>query len=132
MIGVMPMPPAMNRKSCARCGNPKSLTGGSHHQLIAGIRIVDEVGGAAAAVRLALDRDQIAVALGRVVAQRIFPQQSVRRLDRDMRAGGEFRQWLAAGIAEFEHMDAVGDPVVARHAQRQQLRRVRWCSFVPV
>ena len=27
MIGVMPMPPAMKRKSCARGGKPKSLTG---------------------------------------------------------------------------------------------------------
>ena len=116
MIGVMPMPPAMNRKSCARCGRPKSLTGGATINIVAGLHIVDEVAGAAAAVGLALDRDQIAVALGRVVAQRIFAQQPVRRSDRDMRAGGKFRQRLAVGVAEFEQMNAVGDLVVARHA----------------
>ncbi len=125
MIGVMPMPPAMNRKSCARCGRAEVVDRRRHHQLVAGFGVVDEVGGAAAAVGFALDRDQIAVALGRIVAQRIFAQQSVLRPDRDMRAGGKFRQRLASAIAKFEQMDAVGNSVVARHAQRQHRLLVR-------
>jgi hypothetical protein len=70
------------------------------------------------------------VALGRVVAQGIFAQQPVRRLDLDMRAGGKFRQRLAAGVTDFQHMDAVGDPLVARHAQRHHLRLVTYGHFV--
>ena len=101
---------------------PEIVDRRGHHQFVAGLHVVDEVGGAAAAIGLALDRDQIAIALGRVVAQRIFAQQAVRHPDRDMRAGGKFRQWLAARVAEFQQMDAVGDLVVARHAQRHRYR----------
>ena len=116
MIGVMPMPPAMNRKSCARCGRPKSLTGGATISSSPAFTRVDQLGRAAASVRLALDRDLIAVALGRIVAQRIFAQQPVRHLDGDMRAGGKFRQRLVGGVAEFDQVDAVGDS--ARCASR--------------
>src|SRR5450830_328232 len=41
-----------------------------------------------------------------------------------MRAGGKFRQRLAARVAEFQQMDAVGDLVVTHHAQRHHLRLV--------
>src|ERR1035437_7065555 len=59
----------------------------AYHQFIVGFYAIDQIGGAAAAIDLALDRDGIAIALGRVIAQRIFSQRAVRYPDRDMRAG---------------------------------------------
>ena len=115
------MPPAMNRKSCARWRQAKIVDRRGHHQLVAGFHVVDQVARAAAAVALALDRDLIAVALGRIVAQRIFAQQAVRHPDSDMRAGGKFRQRLSRLGREIQGVDAVGDPVVARHAQRHRI-----------
>ena len=45
MIGVMPMPPAMNRKACALRASSKSLTGGatikSSPGLTFSIRLID-------------------------------------------------------------------------------------------
>ena len=69
MIGVTPMPPAMNKKSCARGGNPKSFTGAitsnSSPAFTSSIRLDEPP----RPLALAFDRDLVTVALGRIVAQ---------------------------------------------------------------
>ncbi len=99
-------------------GERKVVGGGRHAQLGAGRHVADQAGGTATAIRLALDRDDVAVALRRVVAERILAKEPARNLDRDMRAGGKFRQVGAAGIPQLEHMDVLGDALGARHAHR--------------
>jgi hypothetical protein len=74
---------------------------------------------------LALHRDGIMVARGRIAAQRIFAQESVRDADRHVGAGGEFRQITAVGRAEFIEIDVARDLLGAGDAQRH----VRWCGF---
>ena len=69
MIGVMPMPPAMNNRSVARGGSAKSLTGGATGSVSPDLRAVDEIGRAAATGPLAFYRNQVAIALRRIVAQ---------------------------------------------------------------
>ena len=81
MIGVMPMPPAMNTKLFTFCGSSKSLTGSEHRDAIADFDAVDQADRAAATIGFALDRDDVTVAFARIVAQRIFADRTVRHGD---------------------------------------------------
>ena len=58
---------------------------------------------------IALDRELIAVALGRIVAQRIFAQRAVGDADRNVRSGGERGQLCTLLRAQFEQVDVAGD-----------------------
>src|SRR5262249_18552428 len=64
----------------------------------------------------------IAIPLSRVVAERVFAQQAIRHPYSDVCASGKLRQRLPLGMTKFEEMDAIGDSVIARHAQRHGQR----------
>ncbi len=93
-------------------------------EFVAGFDVVDKARRTAFSVRLAFDRNLITVAFGGIVAQRVFAQQTIRHAHGNVRSRRELRQLFARGVAKFEQVDAVGDLVVARDAQRHR-RRLR-------
>ena len=74
---------------------------------VAVLRVVHQAGRSAAPGCLAQHRDDVAVALGRIVAERIFPDQSVRNAQRNVRAGRELRQVPAVVTLELEQPDVL-------------------------
>ncbi len=86
---------------------------------------IDEAGRAAAARRLALDGDHVAMAFAAIVRQRILAQQPVRRLHGDVRARRERRQLLPSTRDELERVNAHRGWHGARDRQRYQ----RWRSL---
>ena len=75
---------------------------------------------AAARGRVAQHADQVAVRLGRVVAQRVLARQAVRQVHVDVRAGRERRQRRAVHADQLESEDVLGLPVLARDPDRQR------------
>ena len=90
---------------------------------VAGFGVVDQIDRAAAARLLALYCGDVTVALGRIVAQRIFANEPIGRPERDVGPAGERRQFCARGIAQLEHVNALRNFLLARDAQRH---RVGW------
>ena len=107
----------------ARGGSAKSLTGGATDSVSPGFRVIDQIDRAAAARLFALYRGDIAVALGRIVAQRILADEPIGRPERDVGPAGERRQFCAGGIAQFEHVNALRNFLLARNAQRHRVGR---------
>ena len=68
---------------------PEVVHGRRDNEFVAGFNVVDEARRTAAAGHFALDRNLITVALGGIVAQRIFAQQTVRHAHGNVRAPRE-------------------------------------------
>jgi len=104
---------------------------GRKHEVVAGLRArhdralgasIDKARRAATTGCLALDGDDVAVALVAVVAQRVLAQHAARRLDRDVRARRELGQLAVVRGVQLERLDAAGKRCCARHHQRHQCR----------
>ena len=74
------------------------------------------------AIRLALDRDLVVIALVGIVAQRIFSRQAVGSLNADMGARREWRQFGAVRVAQTEARDTLCDVADLGNDERQLLR----------
>src|SRR5262249_44883763 len=57
--------------------------------------------------RLALDGDDVARRLDRIIAERVGPDELAGQMQVDMRAGQEWRQFPAVGVDQGEDLDAV-------------------------
>src|SRR3546814_10287000 len=77
--------------------------------------------------RRSSDLDDVAVAFGGVVAQRVLAQLAVGHAHFHVRAGREGRQLAAAGVAQLERTNAVGGVDDAGDAQRHQ-GVLAWCG----
>ena len=96
-----------------------------HGDVVALARRIDEIHRAAAAERIALDGNAIAVPLVRVVAQGIFAQVAVGNAQGNMSARAKGRQVAAVRAAQLEESNVVCDILFLRDAQhlRQGFRR---------
>jgi len=87
-------------------------------QQIAGPDPVDQAGRAAAALVLALDRDHIAMPVGRVVRQGIAADRTAGRLHAQVGAGPETRQRAAVRARQVVLVDIGRDPGGAQDLER--------------
>ena len=94
-------------------------------QDVADLQLVMQIGRSAACVRVAPDRDDVAMVLGRVVAQRVLPHDEVAmgiangQLDVDVRARREARKLIAIGRPQLDRDDALGDCATIVHPNVQ-------------
>ena len=113
---------------CARLVERKVAARRAHVDHVADMQSLVGAQRAAAAVRVALDRHHVAVALARWVHQRVLPHQ-LTEMQVDVRTGLERRQCRLGGVAELVDVDRLRGVFDAHQAQAQ--RRARCHSHTP-
>src|SRR5258706_11871907 len=77
---------------------------------VPGAQAVDQAARAPMARGFAFHRDFVAMALGRIVAERVLAQRPVGDVEADVRARGEGGKIAAGGIAQLEEVDVRREP----------------------
>ena len=86
-------------------------------QHVPGLHVIAHAARAAAAVGLPLHSDDVAVPLGRVIAERIFALLPGRRAHAYVGAARELRQLRAREVAKLKQMHVLGDFLCAFDAE---------------